>query len=153
MENAPTGTSIYADIDGLRCNGGTIPVDLSQTPQKPDVVIVNRSGAAPRITLIELTIPWDTEEAVQAAEDRKIARYSDLILKLSDQSRAELITLEIGARGFISASNKTKITKICNIIKIKKIAAVNTTMSRLALIGSRTIWNGRNSKTWGMAHE
>ena len=98
-------------------------------------------------------IPWDTEVAVQVAEDRKITCYSELILELYEQSKVELITLEIRTRGFISVSNKTKITKICNIIKIKKIAAVNTTMSRLALIRSRIIWNGRNSQTWGMALE
>ena len=140
---------MFADLDSFRTHGGTIPPEFSTQDSKPDLVLVDRSSPRTAITLIELTIPWDSEEAVTAAEKRKVARYSDLVREISDKARVELVTLEIGARWLITQQNKSKLTHICNKWKVRKISAILTTVSKLALVGSRVIWNGRNSPTWG----
>ena len=92
---------------------------------------------------------FDYEEAVTAAEKRKVARYSNLVREISDTAGVELATLEIGVRGLITQCNKSKLTHICNKLKIRKISEILTTVSKLALVGSRAIGNGRNSPTWG----
>ena len=76
-------------------------------------------------------------------------RYENLTNDLNhDKWKCELITLEICTRGLIDKENKSRITHICNLFKIKNINAVIATASKLALIGSRIIWNGRRSPEW-----
>ena len=105
-DNAPPMCEVYADIDSYRVQGGTIPPQYSTQAQTPDLVLVDRTGEKDRITVVELTIPWDSEESFTAAEDRKTAKYAGLIRELNVESRTELITLEIGTRGLISTRNK-----------------------------------------------
>ena len=38
------GVEVFADLEGRRVNGGTIPPDVAMTAQKPDLVIVNRKS-------------------------------------------------------------------------------------------------------------
>ena len=54
------GVEIYADLEGHRVNGVTIPSDIDITGQKPDLVIINRNSSPPEVRLVELTVPWDT---------------------------------------------------------------------------------------------
>ena len=54
------GVKLYADLDGCRVNGVTIPADIAMTGLKPDLVIINRAASPPEVRLIELTVPWDT---------------------------------------------------------------------------------------------
>ena len=70
------GVEIYADLEGHRVNGVTIPADVAMTAQKPDLVIINRK--AKEVKLIELTVPWDTSANIQAATTRKAERYKEL---------------------------------------------------------------------------
>ena len=35
------GLRVFADIEGAKVNGGTIPADIMITTQRPDIVIVN----------------------------------------------------------------------------------------------------------------
>ena len=42
MKHKSDQMSIFADLNGWRTNGGTIPHDLVMTEQKPDLVIVER---------------------------------------------------------------------------------------------------------------
>ena len=36
------GVEIFADLDGHRVNGVTIPTDLAMSAQKPDLVLIQR---------------------------------------------------------------------------------------------------------------
>ena len=111
--------------------------------------MIDKTESGDQIVLIEVTIPWDSIESIEAAQKRKKERYADLVREISAEHRIELITLEVGTRGFISTDNKQKLISLCRKWKIKKMSAVLATTARLALIGSRSIWNGRNSPTWG----
>ena len=69
---------VYADLNGWRVNGGTVPADLALTEQNPDMVIIDRSATPIKVVLLELTVPWDSSNSFQAALDRKTARYERL---------------------------------------------------------------------------
>ena len=45
MDNKSDGVTIYADVEGAKINGGTIPSEMVVTIQRPDLVIIdtNRS--------------------------------------------------------------------------------------------------------------
>ena len=56
--------------------------------------------------------------------------------------------LEVGVRGFIDKRNKGLLAHLCNIMKIRKVSEVTRKCSKLALLGSFTIWNARHSSDW-----
>ena len=66
---------IYADLEGHRVKGVTIPADIAITGQKPDLVIIDRKVSPPEVRLVELTVPWDTSANMVAALTRKAYRY------------------------------------------------------------------------------
>ena len=66
------GVEVFADLEGHRVNGVTIPPDVAMTAQKPDIVIINRKSK--EVKLVELTVPWDTSANMEAALTRKTER-------------------------------------------------------------------------------
>ena len=68
----------YADLEGCRVNGVTIPADITITGLKPDFVLINRSSSPQEVTLVELTVPWESSQGLENARVRKDQRYEDL---------------------------------------------------------------------------
>ena len=98
------GVEVYADLDGHRVNGVTIPSDIAMTAQKPDLVIVNRKSK--EVKLVELTVPWDTTANMAAAMTRKTERYNELTTTIQGNGFKCLnIPLEIGTRGVMNTRN------------------------------------------------
>ena len=71
---------MYADLEGLRVNGVTIPPDLAVSAQKPDLVIVKRKSK--EVKLVELTVPWDSSNNMAAAVQRKTDRYQGIATEI-----------------------------------------------------------------------
>ena len=70
VANKPENMSIYADLEGWKINGGTVPVDLVASGQVPAIVLLDRKNK--KMVLLELTCPFDSSAAsFKAAEDRK----------------------------------------------------------------------------------
>jgi hypothetical protein len=63
---------VYCDLEGLQApDGGLIPALVMAQTQRPDLVILDRSVHGwHRISLVELTCPWDTD--ADKAKDCKI---------------------------------------------------------------------------------
>ena len=79
MANKPVNMEVYADLNGWRVNGGTVPSDLVATGQIPDIVLLDRVKKT--IVLLELTCPFDSSaSSFKAALDRKTIRYCRLAL-------------------------------------------------------------------------
>ena len=57
--NKKEGVTTFADLNGWRVNGGTVPPELTLTNQIPDLVIIDRSVTPAKVVLLELTVPWD----------------------------------------------------------------------------------------------
>ena len=96
------GTVVYCDLDEFQAlGGGTIPADVLMQTQRLDLVILDRSvPGRKRISLVELTCPWDTN--AREAEERKASKYADLKASLENQGwGCSLYTIEVGARGHI----------------------------------------------------
>ena len=140
------GVEVYADLEGLRVNGVTIPPDLAVSAQKPDLVIVKRKSK--EVKLVELTVPWDTSTNMAAALKRKTERYEDLAAEINGNGfKCSNIPLEIGTRGVINTRNKAVLTQLCHAMKVTKASAVIKNCSKLALLGSYSI-NARYSMEW-----
>ena len=144
------GLKVFADLEGHRVNGVTIPPDVAMTAQKPDLVIINQN--AKEVKLVELTVPWDTSTNMAAALKRKTERYEDLAAEINGNGyKCFNIPLEIGTRGVVNSRNKAVLTQLCHAVKVTKVSAVIKNCSKLALLGSYSIWNARYSMDWSGA--
>ena len=76
------------------------PPVVYATNERPDIVLWSESKR--RVVLLELTCP--AEEDMQAARDRKEAKYAPLLdsINATGQWTAELHTFEVGARGLVA---------------------------------------------------
>ena len=83
MNSKPPGITIYADIEGAKVNGGTVPPDIMITSQRPDMVIINKNSTPSTVYLVELTCPFTRN--IAAANTRKRARYEFLASDIKDQ--------------------------------------------------------------------
>ena len=138
---------VYCDLEGARVNGVTIPPDILVTASKPDLVLVDRSATPTRVDLVELTVPWDS--GAEGARVRKELRYATLVEDIREQGlQCHHTTLEIGARGLINPRNRGNIAWLCSLAREGKVKRVTSTLSRLALLGSYSIWVARRSQDW-----
>ena len=125
----------------------TIPPDILITSSKPDMVIVDHSTAQTKVQLIELTIPWDS--GAEDARLRKQQRYSSLVVDIKENEfQCTHTTLEIGARGHITPRNKSTLTWLCSLVRERKVSRFTSNVSKLALLGSYTVWVARRSPDW-----
>ena len=138
---------VYCDLEGSRVNGVTIPPNILITASKPDLVLVDRSATPTRVDLVELTVPWDS--GADGARMRKELRYATLVEDIREKGlQCHHTTLEIGARGLITPRNRSNIAWLCSLAREGKVKRVTSTLSKLALLGSYSIWVARRSQDW-----
>ena len=76
-------------------------------------------------------------------------RYTRLVEDIRETGRVcYLHTLEVGARGWIDSRNKGFLAFLCHLAGVKKLRQVQRNCSKLALLGSKVIYNARNSMEW-----
>ena len=100
--------------------------------------------------LVELMVHWNTSARIEAATSRKAERYKELTTTIqgNDFKCLNIPLLEIGTRGFINARNKNILTQLCHSLRITKVSKVVKNCSKLAVLGSFSIWKARYSSGW-----
>ena len=94
-------TKMSTDLPGKRASDSplaTIPADISTTTSRPYLVLI--TGRV--ITFLELTVPFNSPEALAAARSRKSLKshYLQLATDLEDSRwSVSYFTLEIGSLG------------------------------------------------------
>ena len=149
IKNKSDQVTVFADLNGWRTNGGTIPQDMVLTEQIPDLVIIDKSVTPTKVVLLELTVPWDSSNSFKAALDRKTARYERLCEDLRDKGYYTMnLPFEVGCRGVINARNHLVLEDICNLVRIRARKKLIGSLGRIALLGSYRIWLARYSQEW-----
>ena len=141
-------TTITADLPNMYSGGAaqsvnTIPEDVLLTEQRPDITLIDRE--ARNITLIELSICWDQDNA--QARARKENRYEPLISEIIERRwKANLITLEIGSRGFSGNSTANALKKLLPSKRIR--GSTLTKLNQIAINCSHKIFQERSNELW-----
>ena len=147
MDHKQAGVTVYADVEGAKVNGGTIPPNVLVTIQRPDIVIINTNTSPTSVLLVELTCPFTRN--IVAADTRKRARYEFLTSDIEAAGyQCSNLPLEIGSRGHITPKNRELLVYLCHTFKVKKFQQVLRNCSKLSLLGSYTIFNARSSPEW-----
>jgi hypothetical protein len=160
LKSALVGKSmveLYCDSDGLQApSSKLIPADVMVQAQRPDHVILDRSvHGRHRITLVELTCPWDTD--AKRAKEHKTARYGDLKTALSNEGwDCSLYMIKVGTQGHILKSFKDRLWLLfrawvpaghrSGIVQMMKY------VSRISLVCLFAIFQARNDPVWFSPH-
>ncbi|KAL2099527.1 hypothetical protein ACEWY4_003921 [Coilia grayii] len=120
------------------------PREIVETSLRPDLVM----WSVPRKTvlLVELTVPW--EEGMEAANERKRARYADLAADCREAGwKAVTCPIEVGCRGFVGSSTVRLLRDIgCTGAGCRK---ASKGLAEEAEKGSFWLWLRRRDKGWG----
>ena len=138
-EAIPTTASISVDLD----NQYQFPSHITNTDLRPDIVWWDDD--AKTVTLLELTVPYDTlmEEAVE----RKTIKYTDLLESAASTGyRAHLLTIEVGSRGLPHTTSFTKLRQHLDLSK-RMTTKLMIGTARTAISESHVIWKARNNKS------
>ena len=73
---------MHTDLPGMKCSANTtMPQDIVQTNQRPDIVLVNRTSI--EIIVLELTVSF--EQCMAEAKITKRNRYAALVNDVKDR--------------------------------------------------------------------
>jgi len=118
---SPSG-KLFINLPGLRANDlptATIPTNISTTTARPDLVLVSESS----ISMLELTVPTKSHQAIQAARGRKMNQpnYEQLIGNLENRGlNVSFRSVEIGSLGHYE---RHAIHCICHTFNLPKCDA------------------------------
>ena len=119
----------------------TFPHHITPTDMRPDVVWW--SDEQKKLWLLELTISY--ESLVAETRQRKCVKYQDLVeAGQAAGYRTELITIEVGSRGMLSA-NDFDVIKSAVSATHKEVTSLVEALIRTTLLESFRIWGSRNS--------
>ena len=114
------------------------PASFAATDSRPDMVIWSQSS----IHLVELTIPFET--TIEDAARRKRSRYHDLLVECSTTFTANLITIEVGSRGFLHLSSLQELYKALDHPPSGDRWRLEEEVVKTVLHHSHIIWCKRN---------
>jgi hypothetical protein len=97
------------------------PPEIYATPERPDIIIWSMNKKS--LILVELTCP--AEEGILPAQERKEARYFPLRCNIKDFQTSwsvELMTIEIGARGYVANTLPRCLKRLgCSPRQVKRV--------------------------------
>lgn len=118
------------------------PPNILSTPERPDIILW--SNSARKVLIVELTCP--AEQGIEAAEIRKKSRYANLIGNIPASWAADILTIEVGARGFVALSTVSFLKKIG--FDNRTINTIIKAVSNTALRCSYAIYLASKSEKW-----
>ena len=120
------------------------PPQICSTNKRPDIIIWSQNHRT--VLIIELTVPAD--ENIVAAQIRKTARYQELsdLVKSINNWNSKIITIEVGARGFVAKSMNSFLRSIG--FSHKESSSVCKSISMIVARCSHHIFAQRNNTSW-----
>ena len=118
----------------------------STTTSRPDLVLIT----GPEITFLELTVPFNSPEALAAARSRKSfkSNYLQLATDLEDSGwSVSYFTLEVGSLGNFEP-NATRTLADAFLLSKQEAKQILMKLSRIAVSCSYHIFNARLCSTW-----
>ena len=143
----PDSDNIFCDLPGYKQGISTIPADIFVTTLKPDIVIVNNIQKT--VTIIELTIPFDTN--IESANKRKRDKYEQLISDIEDEGHSvRFFALEVSSRGYLSPDNMKRLKEIMKLIDYsnKNLNSLKLSLQKIVLVCSYCIFNSKYDPEW-----
>ena len=137
QSQCPPEYQIMADLPNSTYD---FPSSVASTDLRPDLVVWSDTQRA--MVLAELTICFETNFV--DASQRKTAKYQDLLETCTANGyTTNLVTVEVGSRGFINMSGFQRLFRHFALSKQEKLNLLRA-VSREAILQSHMIWTARN---------
>ena len=105
-----TRFEIYADVEGHKTpDGRTIPSSICLTPDRPDIVIIDRRSGD--LFIFELTVSYDREENFRFSHTNKENKYAYFLEDIT-VLKPHLTAFEVGSREFVSKENNDRLKSL-----------------------------------------
>ena len=141
---------LYGDLNGFRASDNpptTIPIDILATSSRPDIVFVSNDKT--NITIIELTIPFNSPDSFAEAQYRKYNKYQLLLSELETKGlKPKFLSVEIGALGHWQSKTGTLLHKLVPVIPKPDIRSMLDDAGKIAITASYHIFKARREKSW-----
>ena len=134
---------------GIDYPPATIPTDISTSTSRPDLVLIS----GPEVTFLELTVPFNSPEALAAARSRKSLKsnYLQLVTDLEDSGwSASYFTLEIVSLGHFEPNAIRTLSDVFHLSK-QEAKQVLMNLSRITISCSYHIFNARLCSSWDVS--
>ena len=116
------------------------PTILATTDLRPDLVIYSIEKRDAYI--VELTVPFETN--FRQAQERKQSKYYEIMEEaIANGFDVDLITLEVGSRGFVCPEGFTQLQDML-LVSSRQMKQLMINVSVAAITGSYGIWTSRN---------
>ena len=141
--------NIISDLKGRSLSGLNVPPEVLVTSARADLVI--HYSNADVIKIIELTVPFETN--IEKEHTFNTNKYATLIQDIKDKHiSSELTCVEVGCIGYVSESNKIRITAILKSLDIKPSKRqgkeLTLSLSKIALLTSFIIFKCKDEPQW-----
>ncbi len=143
--NLPENLCVYADLPNKHLGASTVPIDISITKQKPDLVIVYSDKKS--FIIFELSIPF--EPNIDNTHKLKVDAYQLLISDIEDAGYdMDYFPFELGSRGYISKENELRLKQLLRKTSKAKYNQVKQTLCKIVLISSYIIFHSKYEDSW-----
>jgi hypothetical protein len=146
------GIKVYADLEGYKVAGGTIPPHLLTTASRPDLVVSNAEKK--ELHVYELTCPFDAKENIAAARKRKLKRYQSLPRDVEafgggggGWTVATLDCIEVCSLGSIGPVTKSVLQTLYPGKSVYRRLSQN--LAKIAISTSYSVFLARSTQEWG----
>ena len=134
---------LYADIQGMRTlEGNTIPsvtkngisINLSHNSKrlKPDIVIIEEN----KIYIFEISVPFECN--IERRHEEKEGKYRAICRDILEDTRprlgCELHCIEVGARGFLTRRNRSRLTFLYQLTRRGGTAGLREFINRISAL-------------------
>jgi hypothetical protein len=139
--------TVYSDLEGHQtAGGGTVPLEICVTGQRPDIVILDNT--AKTIHLFELTCPLESNLDKRNLD--KNNRYAHFLTDCSGYS-CTVTSFEVSSKGFINTRNHTSLATLHKYMNTSvKLSTFKKNISALAVYASYHIWLCRSDAAFTM---
>jgi len=131
MSHKKESESVFSDLLSYRCEtGGTIPLHIYKTRERPDIVVVDDSTRS--MYSLELTVC--KEDSLKSSHNFKVEKYGSLIQAISESTEwtMTLKCVELDPAGNISDTCLNDLTQfISSVCHHKALSHLNQLISQL----------------------
>ena len=127
------------------------PPCIAHTDLRPDLIIYSEFTKS--TPLMELTVCFETN--FEEAKSRKEMKYSNLVDEIEENTftvLVDLVTIEVGARGFLRYESFRQLNKVLGADR-KEFFTLLMDVAKVTIKNSFSIWTQRNSYLNLMKHD
>ena len=141
---------IFADLPNHRAveqPPSTVPPSVISTSARPDIFIIQGN----LVTILELTVPWNSSSSIENARVRKQAKASYQFLASDLHAKGfkvNLLTIEIGCLGHYTNDAYSTLKTAAPSSSSKDRRAALQQAAKAAIAGSHTIFKARSVNQW-----